>query len=95
MIFEKKSLCVIVLLDPAKGVRYIELVHNEDSDDELDCIYQITAHDQDWVNPTPDERISWECDSSCTSDSDEEIEKWQDRFHEVTMLNCNMMVRSL
>jgi hypothetical protein len=40
-------------------------------------------------------RISWERESSCTSDSDEEIERWQNRLHEVTTLNCNMMIRSL
>ena len=74
MIFEKKSLRVIVPLDPVEGACYTEPVCDEDNDDELDCIYQITVQDQDWVNPTTDERISWERDSSCTSDSDEEIE---------------------
>ena len=77
MIFKKKYLCVVVPLDPAKGVRYIELVHDKDSDDELECIYQITAQYHDQVNPIVDGRISWEHDSSCTSDSDEEIERWQ------------------
>jgi len=28
-------------------------------------------------------------------DSDEEIEQWQNRLHEVTTLNFNMVVRSL
>jgi len=39
--------------------------------------------------------ITWDCKSSCTSDSDEEIEPWQNQLHEVTTLNCNMMTRSL
>lgn len=47
------------------------------------------------MNLTVDGRISWESESSCTSDSDEEVERWQNRLHEVTSLNCNMMVRSL
>ena len=47
------------------------------------------------MNPTADGRISWERKSSCTSNSDEEIERWQNRLNEVTTLNCNMMVRSL
>ena len=42
-----------------------------------------------------DRRISWEREISFTSDSNEEIERWQDRLHEVTTLNCKMMVRSL
>jgi len=71
MIFDKNSLRVVVPLDLAEGARYTEPVRNEDSDDELDCIYQITKRDQDRVNPTTDRRISWDRDNSCTSDSDE------------------------
>ena len=76
MIFEKKSLRVIVPLDPAKGAQYTEPVRDDDSDDDLDCIYKITTWEQDWVNTTADGRISWERENSCTSDSDEEIERW-------------------
>lgn len=47
------------------------------------------------MNPTVDGRISWECDSSRTSDLDEEVERWHNWLHEVTTLNCNMMIRSL
>lgn len=47
MTLEKKSLRIIVPLDPAEGACYIEAVCDEDSDDELDFIYQITAQDQD------------------------------------------------
>jgi len=38
MIFEKKSLCVVVPLDPTKGSHYIEPVCDDESDDDLDCI---------------------------------------------------------
>ena len=51
--------------------------------------------EQDWANLTANGRISWERKSSCTSDSDEEVERWKNRLREVTTLNCNMMVRSL
>jgi len=47
------------------------------------------------VNLSVDGKISWECDSSYTSDSDKEVKCWQNRLHEVRMLNCNMMIRSL
>ena len=47
------------------------------------------------MNATIDGRISWECESPCTSDSDEEIERWQNQSHEVTTLNYNMMTRFL
>ena len=95
MIFEKKSLCIIIPLDPAEGSCYMEPVRDYESDDDMDCIYKITTWEQDWVNPTTDGRISWEHESSCTSYSNEEIEWWQNQLHEVTMLHCNMMTRPL
>lgn len=66
MIFEKKSLCIIVPLDPAKGSRYTEPVCDYESDDNLDCIYKITVRDQDWVNPRADGQITWDRESSYT-----------------------------
>lgn len=38
MIFETKSLRIVVLLDPAEGLRYIESMHNEEGKDKLYCI---------------------------------------------------------
>lgn len=75
MIFEKKSLRVIVPLYPADRSCYTEPVHDYESDDDLDCIYKIIAQDQDWVNRTVDGRITWDCESSCTSESDEKLER--------------------
>ena len=45
MTFEKNSLRIVVPLDPAEGVRYTKLVREDDNDDEMECIYQITAQD--------------------------------------------------
>lgn len=46
MSFKRKSLRVIVPLDPLEEVRYTEPVRNyEESDDELDQIYKITTRD--------------------------------------------------
>jgi len=39
--------------------------------------------------------ISCVWESSCTSDSYEELEHWQICFHEVSILQCNMMTKSL
>lgn len=77
MIFEKKSLCVIVPLDPIEGSRYTVPIHDYESDEDLDCIYKITVRDQDWVNLKVDGKITWDRKSSYTSDSDEEFEHWQ------------------
>ena len=43
MIFEKKSLCVVVPLDPGEGSCYTEPVRDCDNNDDLDCIYKITT----------------------------------------------------
>jgi len=42
MIFEKKSLHIVVSLDLVEGSLYIEPVHDYVSHDDLDCIYKIT-----------------------------------------------------
>jgi len=47
-------------------------VCDDDSEGDLDCIYKISTQEEDWVNLTMDGRISWERESSYTSDSDEE-----------------------
>lgn len=54
MIFEKKSLRVIVPLDPTEGSCYTELVCDYESDEDIDYIYKIITRDQDRVNPTVD-----------------------------------------
>ena len=77
MIFEKNSLLVFVLLDTVEGLCYTELVRNYDNDDDFDCIYKITTREKDWVNLTADGRIPWEYESSCTLDSNKEIERCQ------------------
>jgi len=74
MTFEKKSLCIVVPLDPAERTRYTEPVRDDYSDDDLDCIYKIIAQGEDWVNSTVDGRISWEHESYYTLDSEKEIE---------------------
>ena len=77
MIFKKKSLCVIVTLDPAEGLHYTKPIHDYESDDDLDCIYKITAQEQYWMNPKMDGIITWDRESSYTSDSNEELEGWK------------------
>lgn len=77
MIFRNKSLPIVVPMDPTEGLHYTKLVRDYESDDDLDQIYKITARDQDWVNLTVDGCITWDHESSCTSDSDEELENWQ------------------
>ena len=41
MVFEKKSLHIIIPLDPSEGSCYTEPIRDYESDDDLDCIYKI------------------------------------------------------
>lgn len=95
MKFEQKSLQVVVLLDPAKGERYTKLVHNKESGDELDCIYQIIMQEPDQMQSIDNRRTSWECESIYTMDSEEEAERWQNQLHAITTLDCNMVTQSV
>jgi len=96
MSFEKKSLLIVVPLDLSKGLRSTEPVRDyEESDDDLDKIYKITVRDQDWVNLTSEGRISWDHKISCSSNSNEELEHWRNRLHEVSTLHYNMMTKLL
>ena len=83
MVFENEGTKVIVPLDPAKGEWYTEPVREED---DIDHIYKLTARDKDWINPTVDGMLCWEKDNECLSDSNGEIENWQNRLHDVSML---------
>ena len=65
MSFEKKSLCIVVPLDPTKGPCYIEPVHDYKSDENLDQIYKITVRDQDWVNLAADGYIAFKFQLKC------------------------------
>ena len=47
MIFEKKSLRIVVPLEPIEGLSYTETVQNYGRDNNLDCIYKITARQKD------------------------------------------------
>ena len=60
MVFESEGTRVVVPLDPAKGERYTEPVHEEE---EVDHIYKLTARDEDWINPTAGGVLCWERDS--------------------------------
>ena len=63
MTFEGKDLRVIVPLDPSQGERYTEPLRDEDQG-LLDHIYNITAKEEDYVEPTTEGIMDWQCDSS-------------------------------
>jgi hypothetical protein len=80
MIFEVGDLKVTAPLDPSEGKRYIEPTRGND----IDNLYNMTAWMDDYVNLTADGALSWRSISSCASDSEEGLEHWQQRMHEVS-----------
>lgn len=48
----------------------------------------MKTKENDCVDPTIEGKLIWEHDSSCTSDSEEELENWQNRLHEVSTRRC-------
>ena len=81
MTFEGKELRVIVPLDPSQGERYTEPLQDEDQD-VLDHIYNITVKEEDYVDPNAEGIMDWQCDSSCMTDLDDGLENWQNRLYE-------------
>ncbi|CAF4459793.1 unnamed protein product, partial [Adineta steineri] len=63
MSFEGNEINVIGPLDPALGPRYTEVITAEEEARNNDTIYQLTAVQGDYVNPTDDGMLSWQCES--------------------------------
>ena len=85
MVFKSNETRVVVPLDPTKGENYTEPVRGGE---EVDHIYKLTARDEDWINPMVDGVLCWEEDSECFSESNEEMENWKNRLHDVSALRC-------
>jgi len=47
------------------------------------------------VDLTSDDKLSWRSTSSCDSDSDQDLENWKNRLHELSMRHCAYMTKSL
>ena len=73
MTFEGKGLRVIVPLDPSQGERYTEPVRDEDHD-VVDHLYNIIVEEEDYVDPTAEGIMDWQCDISCMTDSYDGLE---------------------
>ena len=86
---------VVAPLDPLEGPRYVEPVFNEGHGDHLETIYNTTTLQEDYINPTADGNLSWKCESSCTSDLGEALEKWHNQLHEVSSRKCARITKSV
>ena len=76
MTFEGHNIRIIAPLDPSMGPRYSEPICAEEEARKIDDFYKMTSTQDDYINPTIDGTLRWHCASSCTSDSEEGLEKW-------------------
>jgi hypothetical protein len=56
--------------------------------EEIDKLYRTTARDDDCVNPIADEILNWRIITSCATDSDTDLEHWQQYLHKVSTRRC-------
>ena len=68
MSFKGNGIQVIGPLDPTLGLRYTKLIIAEEEAYNIHIVYQLTAAQGDYVNPTDNGMLSWRCESSCVSD---------------------------
>ena len=55
----------------------------------------MTTAKDDYIDPTIDGTLSWCYASSCTSDSDQGMENWQNQMHEILGRRCVHLTKSL
>ena len=61
----------------------------------MDHIYKLTTRDEDWINSMAHGALFWEKDRKLFSDSDGEIENWQNWLHDVSALRCLKITKEL
>jgi hypothetical protein len=93
MKFERDGLSFIAPLDPDEGPRYTEPIQEEDHAYELENIYKLIARQQDYINPIVDGNLSWRSKNTCSSDSKEALENWQNQMYEVSTRICAKLTR--
>ena len=91
MTFENQYIRVISPMDPNEGRRYIEWVKDEVVRG-WDHAYKISEY---YIHPNVDGEISWCSASSASYDSDDALENWQNRLHEVSLWKCGLITQSL
>ena len=78
-------------MDPNEGRRYIEPVKDEVVKG-WDHAYNIS---EDYIHLTAEGELGWCNASSVSSDSDDVIETWKNRMHEVSFRKCGLITQSM
>ena len=84
---------IVSLIDTLEGHRYVDPIYHEGHGDYIDQIYNVTAMQEDYINPTTDGNLSQKSGSSCTFDLGEALEGWKNILHEVSMRRCASVTR--
>ena len=83
MTFEGHNILIIAPFDPSMDPRYIERICAEEEVRDVDDFYKVTSTQDDYINPIANGTLSWRYASSCTSDSDEGLENWKNKMHDL------------
>ena len=74
-------------MDPQEGGRYIEPMK-----DEVGRSWDHTCNIfENYIHPTVDGEIGWRSASSGSSNSNDALENWQNRLHEVSFRKCGLI----
>ena len=90
MTFENQDIRVIAPMETEEGCGYIEPIKDEDGRG-WDHAYNIY---EDYIHPTADGELRWHSTSSASYDSDDALENWQNRLHEVSFRKCGLITQS-
>ena len=72
--FEDNEMRVVSPIGPLEGQRYVEFVYNDGHGGYHEQIYNVTAMQEDYINPIENGNLSWKSVDSCTYDSGEALE---------------------
>ena len=89
--FENKYTKAIAPMDPHEGRLYIELVKDEVGRG-WEHAYNIF---EDYIHPTVDGKLRWCSASSTFCNSDDALENWKNRLHEVYFRKCGLVMQFL
>jgi hypothetical protein len=75
-------------LDPNESDRYNELMNEDVQSSIIENIYKIMGHKKDYINPLVDGELSWRSVNFYDIDSDNSMERWQNKLYEVSTWRC-------
>lgn len=95
LVLEQGNLRVIAPLEPKAGKIYVETIHGGMAVEGVDDLYKITMRDDDYINPIAEGMLRWRGINTYSSDSEEGLENWQHRLHEVSTRRCARITKAL